>query len=798
MDELRQVSILNDNDYVRHLFEYYDPTLVPSLKSKSQDYWGFFNGVLNSSLLEYVDPTIYGDYAANRANSFYGNRQPVFEKSRVGTIKKITYPTKGTSEFIYESNDYGNVGGTSVNELKHIQNTFMVQAVPSAPSMTRAFTIQSPQSIIVVIQGSYGSPPPVDNGPSILLRKVNSDGTYTTVIQQYMISVTSTQYPALAVGNYEIIASVDGTGQTATANVTYFSLGDSVKTKITGGVRIKQIIDTDPETGSQYFKNFKYTAELDSTRSSGSLGALVSLIYSIPTGKQDCNCGAGLDRSSSSNNYLGLTQGSHIGYTKVIETDSNKVSYLGQKVSYFTSSQWGTPDNQYYSDEYYFNEVSSTNNTVIAILNGKSGRYLTAYDFYRGMPLKEVFYTASNVKIKEKDISYNYPALLDVSSGNYFEINCKVGYKHPVCTVGNTDGSNTTVFEYRLANYKVICPWVYKTNTVDSVFDSEGLNPITTTTNFYYDNPAHGLLTRTTNLNSKGELITVVNKYPNDKSQITDLSSSAGIALDTMVAIHKIGPVIQVDQYKNQTLLSTTRTDYKVWDTQQKIVKPESVNYQTTGGNMERRLSFYRYDAASNILEMSKTNDMHTTYVWSSKTASPTAEVKNANLADVAYTSFEIDGDGNWTIASSVRDATRGITGSSSYALTNGAISKSSLNTTKSYIVSYWSKSGTATVNGSTATSTLSKMGWNYYEHKIPAGTSAINISGSVTIDELRLYPSDALMTTYTYSPLIGVAGQCDAVNHIVYYEYDGIGRLKTVRDLDNNIIKTFEYHYKN
>lgn len=64
-------------------------------------------------------------------------------------------------------------------------------------------------------------------------------------------------------------------------------------------------------------------------------------------------------------------------------------------------------------------------------------------------------------------------------------------------------------------------------------------------------------------------------------------------------------------------------------------------------------------------------------------------------------------------------------------------------------------------------------------------------------IDELRLYPFAAQMTTYTYEPLIGITSQCDANNKITYYEYDSFGRLKTIRDQDRNVIKTMDYQYQ-
>ncbi|OMP80003.1 hypothetical protein [[Flexibacter] sp. ATCC 35208] len=115
----------------------------------------------------------------------------------------------------------------------------------------------------------------------------------------------------------------------------------------------------------------------------------------------------------------------------------------------------------------------------------------------------------------------------------------------------------------------------------------------------------------------------------------------------------------------------------------------------------------------------------------------------------------------------------------------------------QTYIVSYWSKTGSATVNGATASSSFSKKGWNYFEHKV-TGVASVTVTGSLTIDELRLYPADAKMTTNTYDPLVGITSQCDPANRVAYYEYDGIGRLKVLRDMDGNVLRVHDYQYKN
>ena len=47
-------------------------------------------------------------------------------------------------------------------------------------------------------------------------------------------------------------------------------------------------------------------------------------------------------------------------------------------------------------------------------------------------------------------------------------------------------------------------------------------------------------------------------------------------------------------------------------------------------------------------------------------------------------------------------------------------------------------------------------------------------------------------MTTYTYDQLIGTTSVTDPNNVTILYDYDDLGRLKTVKDHDNNVVMTY------
>ena len=62
----------------------------------------------------------------------------------------------------------------------------------------------------------------------------------------------------------------------------------------------------------------------------------------------------------------------------------------------------------------------------------------------------------------------------------------------------------------------------------------------------------------------------------------------------------------------------------------------------------------------------------------------------------------------------------------------------------------------------------------------------------------LRQTLSTALLTTYTYDPLLGITSECNPSGDTIFYEYDSYGRLARTRNTNGEIIQEYEYHYAN
>ena len=64
-------------------------------------------------------------------------------------------------------------------------------------------------------------------------------------------------------------------------------------------------------------------------------------------------------------------------------------------------------------------------------------------------------------------------------------------------------------------------------------------------------------------------------------------------------------------------------------------------------------------------------------------------------------------------------------------------------------------------------------------------------------LNNLRTLLPNAMVTTYTYIPLVGISTITDPKGDQVSYSYDAFNRLKEVRDKNNNIVSENQYNYR-
>lgn len=105
---------------------YYEDSPYPAISTADTDFWGFYNGKGNS----------YDITTSTKADSNYNEyidtdaKNPDWHYSRLGCLKRITYPTKGFSTFEYEANRAENI----LLKRKHPGHTIS-QAPDSLPAI---------------------------------------------------------------------------------------------------------------------------------------------------------------------------------------------------------------------------------------------------------------------------------------------------------------------------------------------------------------------------------------------------------------------------------------------------------------------------------------------------------------------------------------------------------------------------------------------------------------------------------------------------------------------------------------
>jgi len=99
-----------------------------------------------------------------------------------------------------------------------------------------------------------------------------------------------------------------------------------------------------------------------------------------------------------------------------------------------------------------------------------------------------------------------------------------------------------------------------------------------------------------------------------------------------------------------------------------------------------------------------------------------------------------------------------------------------SLPDSRSYILQWWSW-----VNGK----------WVAHQQ---AYTGSVSLPG--VIDDVRVFPADAKLSTFTNNPMVGKSGVISPDGKSATYEFDGLGRMNITRDQDGNIISKACYSY--
>ncbi|MEO1054969.1 MAG: hypothetical protein AAFX87_30325 [Bacteroidota bacterium] len=777
-------------------FEYESGSL-PSKDSYARDHWGYYNGAQNSSAGPARRATLIPPLTFNGADGditiFEGaDRESNEQFAKIGMLKKIIFPTKGETHFNYESHTFN-----ADDRVDNLPKKFFIANVDTQTGNYRqAFELTERTTVKITGELKYNC----TNGPIqpshsdinvnhkyIKIVNIDTGDEVFVALESDLIclienrtncgSISSSDYAVsntgcgiliendeynLEAGRYMIVASTSNEILNTNFKVEYelnqrvTSYADNVITK-GGGLRIKEMKDFDGFSFKNIRKyNYNYQDNDGVLRSAGREMSPPTYFHTQRDyqtverdGGGDLTSGhsGGLHTSliyctyimsgSSTNIPLGASaQGNFIGYDQVTEI-------IGE------NGEGGQ------STFYYHNEPDEN------MLDG----------FVPGVPA--ITHSFSNgLLTKEEHFDWNCQIVKEVVNQYQEEvINPVEGLRLMTTGACQPVDNNVTFFEG--SRYDNLYEWWKLTSTEEKVYDRsnpDNIKVYTYSTSNAYENPIHKQLTSTTFVDSHGRSVRTTFSYALDNpsvvpSQMIDVNSSG--------YKHMPNYLVREMRYQEDIPLYGLVNHYDFDPSSDKILL-DKVD-QSLNGITFFNIVDNKYDNRGSLIERVTKGDDHTSYIWAYQNTLPVAEIRNASAENVFYTGFE-----NHTADFDARTGNVYWLGASYTIQECGTDTPFCPTDPSSLLMSYWYRD-----NGQ----------W-LFSGEIPYNPS-INLLSGNAIDDIRVYPQGAQMTTYTYNFLGEITSVTDHNNVTQYYEYDGLQRLDIVRDNDKNKLNEYKYQYK-
>ncbi|MDR7130960.1 hypothetical protein J2X69_003319 [Algoriphagus sp. 4150] len=579
---------------------------------------------------------------------------------------------------------------------------------------------------------------------------------------------------------------------------------DDSEVKYGGGLRIKRITGT---TGSaNYTKEYKY-GENESGVGIKNFTQGLFFFYSESQSRSSCGTSPCSRRERVRMFYSNSAIG--VGY------DESPVVY--QKVSEYENVNGSNGKTLYEFDNNYYNPDM----LMIVPFSNKTHRNSNAWT--RGRLTKKTVQNSAGQNVSETSIGYTILKAANeaVSQATYKFIDN--GYDLPFTSACIDDaGLPVDGNTYQIRNLEQQTGIYLESSRTESLIYPEGTH--TTTTLNTYDTAYLQLTQKEVHASSNPEVVVTRYRYP---FQLTDTATTYTGDPNILKQLTLKNILKPIEQYtliqdingananvvEGQLTYYKTSGSYHVPGTMyfMELASPlaaasftpislSGTSALTRDTRYKLRLTFSTYDSHGNITSVTKSNSAPTSFIWGYDGAYPIAEATNATAGQIAYTSFETSEKGGWNYSGpeTVLRWEEARTGRNAYNLSDGAITRTVTGASASnkFKLSFWAKvpSGTQTwvhLGGWEYLTTA----WQLIEREVTS--PSLSISGSdILIDEIRIQPLAAEMTTYTYLPGVGQWSQLDTKSFGVFYKYDRLGRLETILNNDKHILSHYEYNY--
>lgn len=766
---------------------------MPNRFSKAQDHWGFYNGKDENMELVPATKTVIDGQLIDVPG---GNRNPEAYAMAIGSLQKIIYPSGASTSFEFEPHEYY----SDYNETSYTITDSPLKSVSTSAAEgmigSETFTVSGAMSAPGKIFGDVYCPGL--NGyacnSEIKLIDVSNNKTIaqlnTTANKKFLDQAVS----LIPGRTYKITASCVQDGYpSAYANIKVewtekkYVPVYSPSNKTAGGLRIKQVTTYDGfDSTKNIVKKYIYKDESNPQKSSGTPVTVPYYHHEYAMGAEGKYCNF-LVRSSFSQLPLGTTQGSHVGYhTVTVVHGANGEG--GKEIFKYTSPL----------------EYPNTNKFAFPFPTPVN------QDHKRGfLKEKKVFDNKGNLTATELK-EYLFEDEKGIIRGSARGIKAGI-LKYSASEKTPTYPST----QYAVASYTFTssAKGLLKKST-DRFYNPKYPGKyIENATEYFYDNPNRLYVTRKTEKTPEGNERIYLSKYTSDyntegaqddASKAISFFNTKNITVPIEQQLREVKTGLQDTTVRGATLfLYKEFAPGKTYLSQ--VLKPENEkmlqNFQTSsveGGKFLYDLRYRtqsvseKYDLYGNLIQQRIPNMLPSASFWEFDGTFKTVEAMNAAASDIAYTSFEELSE-SWSFNKGEIQQGECVTGKKYLKLTT----ECTLNFTGTpgkYKLSFYAwGNGEVTVSGPVkinipingATPVLKTLMLDL----APGISIYLEASGDISIDELRLHPEKALMTTYTYQPSVGITSACDPFNKVVYTEYDDFDRPVLARDRYKNIV---------
>lgn len=581
---LKLLSV-NEVGKAAYVLDYNETDRLPARLSFAQDEWGYYNGAnTNTTLIPkqlYLDGT-----GANRASS--SNQRTAF------MLQKISYPTGGATLFRFEPH----LSREQVPHTVKVSKNFINMSTINKPLAKDSFVLTRPYADAIVSYYIAGSTDDRSqgriDGPGGFYLPLQLSGTVTRSFPagKFYVSITNnnrTELKYVSIG-----ADEDSTyyttedipvGGVRVAKTTDISLtGDSVSQFYNYNVPDSNFSSISYTHKSPFFSNDYYTRKY--------IGAgLVECPYKILSSSSFPDLGNEFGEVAIGYKYVTVTRDSLGLQGRTRYKFSTQPADLSGDIRLLGNPEWCRGLNLETTKEKY--DPSSKKWILVGV--------------------EKSFYKTNINPID--DYTPRYPGEHEATIPNF-----KLSYLKK--EIGPLISGPPIKAEFIFETFNYISAWVRLNSKENYYYHSDGTLYLKDQEVYTYQNYTHVQPTIIESTDSKGTAFKMTYKYPHDY---------AGQSVyDTMINRNLISPVIQQEVYKNNVFVKKRVNNYALFG---KLPLKSSIQDQTGTNSLETMVQFIKYDSVGNLLQISKFNDVITSYIWGYNNNFPVAAIVGADYS---------------------------------------------------------------------------------------------------------------------------------------------------------------------